>query len=272
MSSGPSGRSRSSTSELIWRLRSTSLDPLLEGLRRLAFQLTGVGGEILQAVVHLQPLRRRLRTDTRHPGQVVAGLPDQRGQVRIARRRGEVPLLHHLRSHPAQVGDPLPRVEHRHVLGDQLEGVPVAGADQHLEPQGFGPRRQRADHVVGLEPLLLDEGDVEGLEHLLDQVELATELVRRAGPVRLVLGVDLRPEGLPGHVEGDSDVGRRLVAEHVDQHRGEPEDAVGVLTGDGGEVLHREGEEGAVGDRVAVDQQQLGTGLGRHRGDSIHAR
>ena len=72
------------------------------------------------------------------------------------------------------------------------------------------------------------------------------------------------PEGLPRDVEGDRDVGRLLVAQHVDQHRGEAVDRVGVLAGRGREVLDRQREERAVGQRVAVEQEQAGTGgLGR---------
>ena len=55
---------------------------------------------------------------------------------------------------------------------------------------------------------------------------------------------------------GDRDVGRDLVAQHVDQHRGEAVDGVGVLPRGGGEVLHREGEERPVGQGVAVQQQE----------------
>ena len=79
----------------------------------------------------------------------------------------------------------------------------------------------------------------------------------------LVLGVLREPEGLPGHVEGDRDVGRLLVAQHVDQHRGEAVDGVGVLAGGGREVLDRQREERAVGQRVAVEQEQAGTARGR---------
>ena len=61
-----------------------------------------------------------------------------------------------------------------------------------------------------------------------------------------------------------ADVGGLLVAQHVDQHRGEAVDGVGVLTGRGREVLHREREERAVGQRVTVEEQEA-----RHPRDSI---
>ena len=95
------------------------------------------------------------------------------------------------------------------------------------------------------------------VEHLLDQRQLAAELGRAsccASPC--TRRTRSQPEGLPGHVEGHGDVGRLLVAQHVDQHRGEAVDRVGVLAGRGREVLHRQREERAVGQRVAVEQEE----------------
>ena len=69
------------------------LDPLLERVGRLALQLAGVGDQVLQPVVRRQPLRRRLRPDPGDAGQVVAGLPHQRGQLGIAGGGDEVALL-----------------------------------------------------------------------------------------------------------------------------------------------------------------------------------
>ena len=47
-----------------------------------------------------------------------------------------------------------------------------------------------------------------------------------------------------------------LVAQRVDQHRGEAVDGVGGLAGRRREVLHRQRVEGPVGQRVAVEEQQ----------------
>ena len=51
----------------------------------------------------------------------------------------------------------------------------------------------------------------------------------------------------PGHVERHRHVRRLLVAQDVDEHRGEAVDGVGRLTGGGGEVLDGQGEERSVG-------------------------
>ena len=57
-------------------------------------------------------------------------------------------------------------------------------------------------------------------------------------------------------VEGDREVGRLLVAQHVDQHRREAVDRVGVLAGAGREVLDRQREEGPVGEGMSVEEQE----------------
>ena len=66
--------------------------------------------------------------------------------------------------------------EHGHVVTDQLERVTVAGADQHVKAGCFSAGSHSADHIVGL-IAFLSSRDVEGLEHLLDQVELTSELI-----------------------------------------------------------------------------------------------
>ena len=78
----------------------------------------------------------------------------------------------------------------------------------------------------------------------------------RLAAVGLVVGVLLGAERLAGDVERHADVGGLLVAQDVDEHRREAEHRIGVLPGGGREVLDREGEEGSVGDGMAVDQQQ----------------
>ena len=61
-----------------------------------------------------------------------------------------------------------------------------------------------------------------------------------------------------------------LVAQHVDEHRGEAVDRVGVLAGGGREVLDRQREERAVGQRVAVEQEQAWVGRGSRARSPAH--
>ncbi len=226
---------------------------LAQRLALLAGDLVGPGDDVVEAVVGVDPLRGVALADAGDAGQVVGGLPHQRGELGVAVGRHAVPLLDGGGRHPLHLRDAAHRVDHGGAVVDQLEGVAVAAADQHLEVAVHRLRGQRADDVVGLEAGLLDERHAQRLEHLLDQGDLAGELLGRLGAVGLVVGELLAAEGLPRDVEGDGEVGRLLVAQHVDEHRGEAVDGVGVLAGRGGEVLHRQRVERAVGQRVAVD-------------------
>ncbi len=148
----------------------------------------------------------------------------------------------------------------------ELERVAVTAADKDVEAVGLSLGRERRYDVVRLVVLGCDDGDRQRGQNLLDQAHLALELVRRHRPVGLVLGVRLRAKALARDVERDRDVAGPLVAQQVDQHRREAVDRIGRLTGGGGEVLDRQREEGAVGDRVTVDQEELRALIGRRRG------
>src|SRR6202000_1433932 len=97
--------------------------------------------------------------------------------------------------------------------------------------------------------------------------DLAAELVGGLGPARLVLDVLLVPERRRAAFEGHGDLRGLLVAQHVDQHRGEAVDGVGRQACGRREVLHRERAPGPVGERGAVEKQQRI----RHPWQSIHA-
>ena len=206
--------------------------------------------------------------------QVVAGVAAQRGEVRVLGRGQPVLLLHRGRGHPGHVADAAPGVQHGHVVGDELERVPVAGHDQHVHAVRGALGGERGDDVVGLVAGHRHPPDAERVEHLEDQAELGAEIRGRLGPVRLVVHVLLVPERRLAPVEGHRDVRRVLVPQHVDEHRGEAVHGVRRLPGGGGEVLRRQREKGPVGQRVPVDEQQpvprgrragrRGRGLGSH--------
>ena len=225
-------------------------------LPRLARHLAGPVDELGQTAEVADPLGRRLLPDPRDARQVVAGVAAQGGEVRVLARAQAVLLLDGRRGHPGEVGDALLRVQHRHGVAHQLVGVPITGDDRHVEPVALGLVGEGGDHVVGLEALGRHHRDGQRGQHLLDQADLPLERIRRARPVRLVRRVLRAAEGLPPEVERHGEVGRTLVTEGVDEHRGEAVDRVGGLAGGGGEVLHREREERAVGQGMPVEQEQ----------------
>ncbi len=134
---------------------------LAQRLALLAGDLVGVGDDVVEPVVLVDPLGGEAPPDPGDAGQVVGGLPHQRRELGVARRRHAVLVLDRRRSHPGQVGDAAHRVEHRGPVGDQLDGVAVAGEDQDLHVrvlERLGD--ERGDDVVGLVAVLLQERDV----------------------------------------------------------------------------------------------------------------
>ncbi len=116
--------------------------------------------------------------------------------------------------------------------------------------------RERGDHVVGLVALGLQRRHRSAARTSRIRSTWPRKSVGRLLAGGLVVGEGVGAEGVPPDVEGHPDVGRRLVAQDVDQHRGEAVDGVRRLTGRGGEVLDRQREERSIGQRVAVEEQQ----------------
>ena len=153
------------------------------------------------------------------------------------------------------LGDPARGAHHPHPLADQLVGVAVAGDDHHRDPLLARLAGQRGDHVVGLVALDLDVGVAEGL----DQRHQVRPLLAQQVGARFALGlVEVVGDLAARHprVPGDDDPGRVVLVDDFDQHRGEPVDRVGRPPVAGPDRL-RQGEEGPVGERVAVDQEEL---------------
>src|SRR5699024_2065420 len=191
--------------------------------------------------------------------QVVAALAHQCGQIAVQLRGYAVFVRDRRGVHPHQIRDAAARVEDGDGIVDELEGVPDPGADQYHVPGAGAAGGQGGEAVVGLEASVGEGDDAQGPQHLLDQRDLAAELLRGFVPRAFVVRVGLLAEGVAGDVEGHRHVGGFLVPEQVDQHRGEAVDGVGDLAGAGGEVLGGQGEEGPVGHRVAVDDQEQGS-------------
>ena len=145
------------------------VDVLPQTLPCLPSDLTCRRQDPVQVPVHADPLRGGLRPHAGNSREVVAGLPDERCQVRVTLRRDAVLVEHGRRGVPDQIGHALARVEHRDVLADELQRVPVAGTDEDPHPGGDRASGQGGDDVVRLEGLLLHRGDAERAEHLLDQ-------------------------------------------------------------------------------------------------------
>ncbi len=219
----------------------------------LSTDLVHARDQVVEAVVLLDPLGSGLGANSGHAGEVVGVLAHQRSQLGIAVGRDAVLRGDGGRRHSGEFRHTTHGVENRRTFRDQLEGVPVTGEDQHLHVVGqrlLGPGR---DDVVRLISLQVQEGNVEGREHFLNQRKLAAELTGCLVPLGFVFRVFGEPEGLSRQIEGNTHVGRLFVSQHVDQHRCEAVDGVRRLAGGGVEILHGEREEGAISQRVAVE-------------------
>ena len=135
----------------------------------------------------------------------------------------------------------------------QLIGVPVAGHHDHVLTLVAGLGGQCGNHVVGLNADVFHRGDLEGVHQLADQSHLLAEGVRGLAAIGLVAGDPLVAEGGLGAIEGHCHPVGAVVAQQRQQHHGEAVHRVGYLAAGGGHVLGQ-GEEGPIGQRVAVHQ------------------
>ncbi len=228
--------------------------------------------EVGQRPELLDPLGGGLLPHPRHRRQVVRRVAAQRREVRVLHGGETVFRLDLRRREPGHVTDPTPGHQHRHLVVDELQRVPVTGDDQHLHAHGRALGGKRRDDVVGLVALGADPGHRERVAHLVDEADLPDEVRGRLGASRLVLGVLGVPEGGRRQIPRHRDVGGALIAQHIDQHRRETVDRVGRLSGRRGEVLDREREERPIGQGVAVEEQQprlTAAGSGRPGGGSV---
>ena len=167
-----------------------------------------------------QELRRGLWPDARNARNIVRAVPHQPLQVDQAERREAVLLLERRRIVAACVADALFRQQHVESRADELERVAVARHDDRRRPRCRRLRPERADDVVRLVVVELDEGNAEARRELLQQGNLLNQLLGRLVPRALVVGVQRRAERRAALVERDDDLrGRVLLQEFHEHHR-----------------------------------------------------
>ncbi len=194
-------------------------DPRLLGIldQRLAalglLDLAGAQQQRLQIAIFDDQLRGGLDADSGNARHVVGRIPRQRLHLdHLLRRHAE--LLDHFGNADAAV---LHGVVHGDAVGHQLHQVLVGGNDGRGGAALAGQPHIGRDQIVGLEPGLLEAGQVEGADGLADQRKLRDQVVRRRRPVRLVIGIKLVAEGDFRLVEDDGQMGRPVVRRHLAQ-------------------------------------------------------
>ena len=239
--------------------------------RALLRDVLDVGEDRVEVTVGGDQLDGGLLADPLHAGDVVARVADEREVVDRALGRDAEALAPVLDRDPVLVhggGAAAPGVEELHAGADELVEVLVARDDDDLEP-GLGPLlRERADDVVGLVALAREHRDPVGGEHRLHVLEAAVEVgLQVVGQLlarRLVVGVHLVAEARAGVVHPAEVLRPALLEQAAEEVRDPPGDAR-VLALAGGERAVDEREEGAVDERVAVDEEEARRGRrGRH--------
>ena len=195
--------------------------PLARGAQVLAddtADLVGVGDDRVEAAVLREPLGGCLRADLRHAGHVVDGVAGQREEVE------------HLVGAHAELGDDsgfverlvAHRVDERDAGTHQLREVLVRRRHDAVDALRRRLRRQRPDHVVGLDSVDHQQRPAVRGDELLQRRQLSDEVVGHRRPVRLVLRIPVVAEGPAWRVDDDGEVIRLAVLHHSAQHRHDP--------------------------------------------------
>ena len=140
------------------------LAPRIDLLGELALELRLVGEDVLDRAVVREQLRGRLLADASDARDVVRRVAREGEIVDHLRGRSEMPALAHLRlvvdlGGVARMGGTVEPDARTH----QLRRVLVGRRHVDVEAGGGGLHRQGAHHVVGLEAVDADDGDLQRL-------------------------------------------------------------------------------------------------------------
>ncbi len=226
----------------------------------LALDLAGMLDHVVQRAPGGQPLGCSLRTHAGYARDVVRGVADQ-GEVidDLPWRHAEL-LLHAVGIEPGAAHG----VDQRDVFIDQLGHVLVAGGNDRVQAVRGSRCGQRADHIVRLDPLDLQQRQPQGPDQLQQRSDLGRQLVRHRRPVSLVLRIQVMAEGLAFRVEHHGDVLRGILRQQAAQHVHHPVYRPGRFAAGVGQLLQVRYVEGPVQVGRAIDQQQGSGIVGSH--------
>ena len=208
----------------------------------------------LEVAVLLEQSRRCLGPDAGHPGDVVATVAGEREQVpELFREHAE------LRLHLGGTDDLLlHRVvqDHRRLVlleGHELHEVLVGRHDDDAHPRRHRLLDVRGDDVVRLPLGMLDPGQAQGVDRLVDEGKLRGQIVGRGRAVGLVLRVLRLAAAVAPRVEDRDEVLGMEVAAGRRDHAHEAVHRVDRTTVGRGE--HRQRVIGPIDEVVAVEQE-----------------
>ena len=190
----------------------------------LPFQLVRVLDHTFQAAELLHQLHCRLLADARNTGNVVHRIAHQpeyvlhligvlQSPARADLRRPE--LLRRIATTTGFVHDDLVR--------DELPEILVRRNHERGVAFRFGLFRQRADHIISLVAIALEDGDVHALDDAPDVREIGADIIGHLLPVRLVIEQCFVSFGRCSSVEHHGDVCGLLAPDQIEQGGGETE-------------------------------------------------
>ena len=230
------------------------VDIVAQAFADLALDLAGMLDDAVGAFVVVEPLRRGFRPDLGHARDVVRAVADEREVVDDLLGPDVELFLDRVAIEHAVVH----RVDERHVIVDELREILVARRHEYALFFLRSLTAQRADHVIGLDALDLQQRQTHrpnGLEYRLD---LAPEVVGHRRPRRLVLAVNVVAKRLARRVEHDRDMRVGLFAYELVDHRQHAVQRAGRLARRIRKVRQRVVRPVKVG--RAVDQYEVSTG------------
>ena len=173
---------------------------------------------VLNGTVGQQQLRSCLRADTRDARNVVGRIAHESLEIDELHRLKAILLLEGSRVIVLELRDALLGQEHAQVWPHELQSVAVARDDTHIIALSRGLRRERADDVVGLVVVLLEERDAHVRGELAQERELREEFLRRLVARALVVGIALRAEGMAALIKGQRHEVGLLLGNELRQH------------------------------------------------------
>ena len=187
-------------------------------LELLAGDILHMCEHVLDGTVGQQQLRSCLRADTRDARNVIGRIAHESLEIDELERLKAILLLKGSRVIVLELRDALLGQEHAQVWPHELQGVAVARDDAHIIALSRGLRRERAEDVVGLVVVLLEERDAHVRGELAQERELREEFLRRLVARTLVVGIALRAEGMAALVEGQRHEIGLLLGNELRQH------------------------------------------------------
>ncbi|OPZ79414.1 MAG: hypothetical protein BWY79_00464 [Actinobacteria bacterium ADurb.Bin444] len=194
----------------------------------------------------------RLLPNSRNPGNVVGRISLQADEVGDLRRLDAESFVNRLGIVDTHICDAAGIGHYVNAIGHQLQGIAVSGHDQRRPPLPLGLAGEGSQDVVGLVAGETNIHKAERSGDLREKRPLFAQTFRHRFTLSLVFFELLAAEGRLLGVPGHHHHGRPVVGNDLDEHGAETVEGVGGETRAGGNFLGQ-GEEGAVGQVVAVD-------------------